>query len=147
MSGVRKITDKTKKSKNLFSVISDEFDTEAQAIFFNLSFMLVVGSSLEKLIAIAIGNRVLSSHYPEKRQRYVHHQMDTKHIEIVRCCSKERDDSGVVLTFSWKRKIANVIFKQRIYNDMILNFYQTLLRFTDRTKQSLLIKSSSLYPL
>ena len=31
-------------------MISHEFDTEAQAIFFNLISMLVVGSSLEKLL-------------------------------------------------------------------------------------------------
>ena len=50
VSVVRKTIDKTKKSKNLFSMISHEFDTEAQAIFFDLISMLLVGSSLEKLL-------------------------------------------------------------------------------------------------
>ena len=51
------------------------------------------------------------------------------------------------LTFSWKRKLENITFEHRIYNDMILNFYQAPLGFTNPNKATLTDKDSQFVPV
>ena len=51
------------------------------------------------------------------------------------------------LAFTWKKKIAEKIFKHKIHNDLILNFDQTPLGFTCPVKTRVTEKNAETVPI
>ena len=126
------------------AMVSDEIVTEVKAILHNLR---VSGGTVSRKTVIAIGDGVLSSRCPEKLAKnggsvtlttkwargilksldWVKRRGTTSNREMNPALYEE-------LTFSWKRKIANVLFEHSIHDDMILNFDQAPLGFTAPNK-------------
>ena len=119
------------------SKMGDELTTEVKSIPYNLR---VSGGAVTRKIVIGIGNGVLKARCPEMLEEndgYITLTTEwargvLKFLDWVkgRYTTAKREMNPVLykeLIFSWKRKIANAIFEEKIQKEMILNFDQTAL--------------------
>ena len=113
-------------------MVSDEIVTEIKAILHNLC---VSGGAVTRKTVIAIGDGVLSSRCPEKLAKNGGSVTLTtkwargilKSLDWVkrRGTTSKREMNPALyeeLTFSWKRKIANVLFEHSIFDQTPLGF-------------------------
>ena len=126
--------------------MGDELTTEVKSILHNLR---ISGRAVTRKTVIAIGNGVLKVRCLEmleendgsitlttkwargvlKSLDWVNRRYTTAKKEMNPALYKE-------LSFSWKRKIANAIFENKIQKEIILNFDQTSLGLTAPNKST-----------
>ena len=139
------------------TLISEELSTEIKQILSNLR---VAGCSVSRKVVISVGNGVIASRCPEKISRnggkinltvkWARGILKSMNWVKRRGTTAKRTMNPAIydeLVFTWKKKIAEKVFKHKIHNDLILNFDQTPLGFTCPAKITFTEKNAETVPI